>query len=496
MTVPLETERKFHIEPGVRTPALGELADSGEQRNLRLNATYFDTPDLQLARNAITLRRRTGGGDAGWHLKLPRGGDERLEVHEPIVRGASTLIVPAPLRAQVAEVIGYAPLVPVANLHTRRTEIELVQGKNVLATLCDDTVTATRGQDQSRWRELEVELAGGDQAFLDAVTARFAEDGVPVAESVSKLVQALGTRLAEAESARLTRKSSAADVLSAYFAAQVGMIQGREAEVRVDAPDAVHKMRVACRRLRSVLRTFRPMLDREITDPIRVDLKWLGEMLGGPRDAEVLRDHLLAEIERLPTDAIVGPVRERLNTELLGGHDTSHAELVAALDSPRYRRLLEALVNLLATPPFNEYAAARARGVLPPLLDRAAQRTLKMWKRAKAATSGEEQLLLWHETRKLAKAARYAWEAMVPAFNEQAVAPAAAWEQFTETLGIVQDTVVSRERLHDLATAAHRAGEPTFTYGVLWTHEVARAEAASVAAADAVSAAKRASDGS
>ncbi|GAB3699709.1 CYTH and CHAD domain-containing protein [Mariniluteicoccus flavus] len=489
----VEIERKFTIAPGVRVPELGDAATLGDSRRFNLSAVYFDTPTLELARNRVTLRRRTGGGDAGWHLKLPGDGHAREEIHEPIVRGASTLRVPAALRTQVSDLIGYAPLVPVVDLRTRRTETDLTTARGRrLAILCDDTVTAVRNGEEQKWRELEVELAGGELSDLDAITEALAAGGVEPSESVSKLVQAMGDRLRSAEDERLGRKSSAAAVLRAYIGAQVGMIQGREPEVREDAPDSVHKMRVATRRLRSTLRTFRDLMDAKRTERLRGELKWLGEMLGGPRDAEVLAERLNAAVAGLPADAVQGPVAERVACELSSRHDETHRALVEALDSDRCQTLFDDLVGLFTESPFTDYADARAKGVLPPLLEKATKRVTKRWKAAQEAEDADERLHLAHEARKKAKAARYAWEAVIPAFPAAEEA-AAAWEQVTESLGTAQDTVVARERLVELARVAADAGEPTFTYGVLWEREEAHQNAAHDVAASAIRAAKKAS---
>lgn len=473
--MPVETERKFTIDPKASAPDLSSVVGLGVRREHDLRAVYFDTPDYALARNRRTLRRRTGGDDAGWHLKLPAGGDSRTELHHPLVdEGPGQGSVPRELRDQVAEIVQYAPLLPVAELATRRIETELTNAEGVVvALLCDDTVTATRPGKTKRWRELEVELTGeGDEALLDTIAEVLLEHGSEPASSVSKLVQALGKSLS-AERRELGRKSSAAEVIGAYIGEQVGAIQGRESEVRSDEPDSVHKMRVATRRLRSILRTFRPLLHTEHTEPLRGELKWLGEILGGPRDAEVLRERLLAAVAALPADALVGPVADRISTELAERHAATHAKLVAALDAERYRTLADALVQLAANPPFIEYAHARAKGLLQERLDQVGRRTLKEWKDAEKAT-GDEQLRGWHETRKRAKAARYAWEASRTALGEQAVAAAAAWEEVTESLGVVQDATVARERLHELAEAAAHAGESAFTYGVLYQRELDR----------------------
>lgn len=467
--MPVEIEQKFTLAAGRRITALGEQLRLGEQRQFLLSATYFDTPGFTLARNRITLRRRTGGTDAGWHLKLPGDGRAREEVHVPIIAGQSRLLVPAELRALVTDVIGWEPLAPVVELRTRRTETDVTTPRGrKLAELCDDRVTATRHGRQHGWRELEVELAGGDEADLariaDALLAARAEPK----ESASKLAEALGDEVSEPQP--LGAKASAADVVMAYVAEQVGVILGREAGAREDAPDAVHKMRVATRRLRSTLRTFRPILDAERTEPLRAEVKWLSERLGGPRDAEVIKAHLLGVVAELPAGEVMGPVRERVARELDERHAQTLVELNRALDSARYRRLGEKLVGLLTSPPLLPEADRKAAKVLDPLLAKALKRVTVRWEQAVALDDELQAELMVHEARKKAKAARYAWEAVTPVYAGGKAA-ATAWEQVTEVLGAAHDTVVVRERLHELAGVAHAAGESAFTYGILWERE-------------------------
>lgn len=488
----LETERKFSLPEG-RTldEVTGDLA-LGDSREHELQAVYFDTPGLALARTGTTLRRRTGGDDEGWHLKLPRSGDARQEVHVALADAASPLQVPAALRAQVAEVIGWQPLVPVAELATRRTETDLVDGGERVAVLCQDRVTATRAGQSRSWTEAEVEVAGQDdpaaaQATLDRIGAVLLENGAEALASTSKLVQALGDAL----EARAPRKPSAADVLGAYIAEQVGMIQGREAGARVDAPESVHKMRVATRRLRSTLRTFRGLLDAERTEALRAEVGVLAAALGGPRDAEVLKERLVTSLRELPREAVQGPVRSRVRKELDARHQKALADLVTYLDSPRYRRLMDDLVTLVVDPAFLEAADAPAKKVLPPLLERSTRRVTRLWKAAEKG-EGAEQLELAHEARKKAKAARYAFEAVAGSLK-QGNRAAHAWTEVTEALGVAQDTVVARARLRELARIAARNDEPTFTYGVLWQRELAHQDAAHDVAAAAIAKGRKAS---
>lgn len=194
-----EVERKFDVDPGAPLPDLSSVVAAvvavSDPVETVLDATYFDTADAQLARHRITLRRRTGGDDAGWHLKLPAGQDERTEVRLPL--GSATLQVPVALAREVRAFVRDRPLVPIAVLHTMRIERRLLDADgNALATLADDTVHAERLTDGagevSTWREIEVELLDGDRSFLDAVSSQLRAAGLTPSESSSKLARVLG----------------------------------------------------------------------------------------------------------------------------------------------------------------------------------------------------------------------------------------------------------------------------------------------------------------
>ena len=107
-TVHLEVEKKYAADESFELPPLAELVAGsaegraaastrgapvaeGEAENQRLEATYFDTADLRLATAGLTLRRRTGGDDAGWHLKVPAGSGARSEVRLPLGRATRTV---------------------------------------------------------------------------------------------------------------------------------------------------------------------------------------------------------------------------------------------------------------------------------------------------------------------------------------------------------------------------------------------------------------------
>lgn len=474
----VERERTFALSEGQQLPELDGLLRTGGSQVHRLRAVYLDTADLLLIRHRITLRRREGGPDEGWHLKLPRPDGSRLELHAPLVRGPGRTRLPEGHLRAVAAALGPAwptgvdaTLLPVATLLTERTQTELLDdGGSVVATLCDDRVVAL--PEDRRWRELEVELvpAAVDDALLDEVSERFAAQGVLPSDSPSKLARALGKRPDRAARGESLRpRDPAAAVLHSYLSAQVAGIVGREEDLRTDTPDAVHKARVATRRLRSVLRTFDRLLDREVTDPLREEVAWLAGLLGAPRDAEVVRDRVLGRLEALPPELVVGDVVGLARARLTEEHASAHGDLVDGMGSERYLALTDSLLDLLADPPWRGPAGRRAGEVLPVLVEKAAGRVARSVRRTRAIhdPGGPAALHHWHVTRRRSKAVRYGWEAQVPALGAGAEESARRWEEVTEVLGELQDVVVTRARLLELAATAEHAGVPSFSLGVV-----------------------------
>jgi inorganic triphosphatase YgiF len=197
----VETELKFEVSLDFVVPELSGLADGvtvTEPEVRLLAARYFDTRDLRLAEAGITLRRRTGGTDAGWHLKLPVGAGTRRELRVPL--GDAETAVPPELQALVATWVEDHPLQVVAVLETRRTVRNLVSaGGEILAEVADDTVT---GQIPSlrdcpaepvAWREIEVELVSGGPPILAAARSRLVAAGARPSSSASKLGRLLST---------------------------------------------------------------------------------------------------------------------------------------------------------------------------------------------------------------------------------------------------------------------------------------------------------------
>lgn len=207
----LEIERKYAVDTGFALPDLsavtGVAAVTGP-RTYHLTAIYLDTPGLDLAAAKITLRRRTGGTDAGWHLKMPAGTDTRREIHAPL--GPGTEAVPDHLAGLVARWTGGQPLRPIARLQTARTVRHLTDvAGEVLAEVTDDQVTGslpgqshgnTNGPDAppswrvaTAWREVEIELASGPPGILDEAGQLLLGAGARPSPAASKLALLLSS---------------------------------------------------------------------------------------------------------------------------------------------------------------------------------------------------------------------------------------------------------------------------------------------------------------
>src|SRR5215469_5254842 len=347
-----EIETKYDVPEGTRLPAMEDLP--GVARAVRpepqhLEAEYFDTHDLRLIRSGITLRRRTGGADDGWHLKLPVGPDTRQEIRRPLGPDRQ---IPDEFVSLVRGRVRGEQLRPVAQLSTTRQPVILLDERDEpLAEVAVDDVRAEALGDSvvvRSWREVEVELTGGRRDLLDAADAVLRRHGLVPAGRAAKLERALDVA---AEPARpvLSAASPAGGVIREYLRARTEVLISFDPLVRRNEPDAVHQMRVTTRRLRSVLQAFGPFAGPD-AGRLASELQWLGSVLGDARDAEVLAAHLLTDLDRLPVEQIMGPVRARIQGHFASVAAEARNEVLAALDSGRYFALLDDLDSLVASP--------------------------------------------------------------------------------------------------------------------------------------------------
>jgi CHAD domain-containing protein len=233
-------------------------------------------------------------------------------------------------------------------------------------------------------------------------------------------------------------------------------------------PESIHQARVGARRLRSHLRTFKPLVEQEWAQQLRSELGWLGQELGTVRDAQVMLERLQAEAARLtPVDARPASGLLRRLEETV---EPARKELLSAISTQRYVDLLDRLVDAVARPAVTEEAARPAAEVLPGLA-RKPWRSLRKAVRALPAEPTDEQL---HRIRILAKRARYAAEVAAPVVGKEAERFADAAADLQTILGEHQDSAVAQAWLRANAGGARRS----FVAGELSAQEAARAAAA------------------
>jgi len=211
----IEIETKLEIDDATVLPTIAGrpstsavgLISATEPTAHELDAIYFDTSEFDLLAAKLTLRRRTGGTDAGWHLKLPAVAGARTEVCLPLGAGDHDPLsaeVPAALMDLVLGAARGKSLHPVARIRNRRTVVQLLDSAGAaMIEVADDQVTATTliasetatsGLEESSptyWRELEVEILDGNRDQLAAVVQLLQAAGATAAASASKLARAL-----------------------------------------------------------------------------------------------------------------------------------------------------------------------------------------------------------------------------------------------------------------------------------------------------------------
>jgi CHAD domain-containing protein len=477
----VETERKYQVEDKTSLPlsGVGTGARVGAVSEMQLDAVDFDTPNLDLHRRGISLRRRTGGDDEGWHVKVPRDTDQKTEIRHPLGRAVQT--VPRKVVDPVRALVRDQPLVPVAAITTKRTAYALLGHDTLVATLCDDRVTGRSlldHQDEQTWREWELEVVEGEPAgsIFAAMEPFLLEAGAHRGVHSSKVGRVLeqDRRALEPQVPKRLRKGSLGELLQKRLTQEISALHEHDAGVRGGSPEAIHRMRIAARRLRSALTTTRPLFT-EPPDELREELRWLGQVLSPARDAQVIRERLEAALEAESRELVLGPVRQRLRAELVREERQGLANVREALDSTRYFRLLDALDTLAADLPLTPTTKAKARPVIGHLVKRDAKRLQRAVRAvAESEPEGRDQAL--HEVRKKAKRLRYAAELAAPAGGRRARRLAKRTKVIQQALGRHQDSVVARQRLRQLGAQAFLRGENGFTFGLLYGVERLRAE--------------------
>jgi CHAD domain-containing protein len=470
----LEREVKLAVSDDFVLPPLtdpgGDVFATPEE-TLELHATYYDTADFRLSRAGASLRSR----EDGWTVKLASGMDgDSLVRGEHVIAGRDGPVPPAAALDLVRALTRGAPVAPVAELHTVRRRVRLRTGDaRDVGEVVDDRVEV-RGPDSAdvteSFREIEVELPETtSDAHRAVVLARLRGAGAGAADPTPKIVRALGPVATAPPDVVVPEADGAPSVelvVRRAIAASVARLVAHDPGVRIgEDPEAVHQARVATRRLRSDLRTFRSLLDEPWADGLRDELRWLGDVLGGVRDADVMLERLSGHTRAL--DPVDRPAADALLDDLRTQRERAVVQLLDAMRSERYDSVLDHLVLAARHPRLLlRVDDEDDRDVLRGLV----RRPWGQLARAVRALPDEPTDTALHEVRIRVKRARYAAEAVEPAIGKDARGFAKALVALQDVLGDHQDAVVASEWLRRAAASAP-SGEQAFAAGLLAAQE-------------------------
>ncbi|WP_374971064.1 CHAD domain-containing protein [Terrabacter sp. BE26] len=235
------------------------------------------------------------------------------------------------------------------------------------------------------------------------------------------------------------------------LAEQRDALRAAEADVRVGAGTGVHDLRVAMRRVRCVLATFRPVFDTSVTEPVRTELKQASLRLGESRDAEVavdMTERLLAHIgdDGLDEEAVVG-LRARLCLDASAAGDVVEETLA----STWYAATVILVDELVSHPPLTDRAQREARSAARKRLRHEGRRFTERVEAARVATGSDERAARLHEVRTSAKRLRYAAETAAPVTGKRVHRIGKGAKRVQSAIGLHHDAVMTRAVLRHLA---------------------------------------------
>jgi CHAD domain-containing protein len=429
-----------------------------------LCTTYFDTPDMRLWKCGLTLRHRLGElRDAGkWTLKLPEAGNGRALERTELSWDGGRDRFPEEATRLLYGVTCQATLSPMVELESARRRLVLHDtAGSPLGEIDDDIVTVKSGSRKGfTFRQIELEFsfietdADKGSVTVDAVLNELKEGGA-IPDGEQKLSKSLGlgaTSKAQSKLAKKGRTFPIAAVVQSSIAEGLTQLLINDVRLRLDPLDpplqAIHQARVASRRLRSDLMTFKPVLNLEWLDRTKNELKWLGEALGQVRDVDVLA-------ERFLDDEPAGSPKDRGHAAFTAVLDrqrkAASLDLEGTLRSDRYLKLLKQLHHDADAPPLKVNASAASRiakslalddsaiDILPSLV-RAQWQTLHQEVRKAGDHPNAKQM---HRIRIASKQLRYAAEAAGPVVGKDARRLAKRAEHLQTILGEHHDAVIA-----------------------------------------------------
>lgn len=435
-----EIELKFLCAPRDLNAVLA-ASPEGAEDSRELISVYFDTPDLRLQKAGVSLRVRQS--KSGRVLTMKRGDGLAREEYEAPLEGDTPPAELAPLREILSEADA-AALEPAYNVRVTRLQ-RLIRFQDAEIELALDQGEVSGGRLVSPICEVEVELKSGSQQSLFDF-ARLLARAAPLYLSFDTK-SARGQALAAGQAIDARRKvklkldgsCTAADAFQAVARNALAQIAANAAALR-DQPhaEAVHQLRVAARRMRSALSTFRPVVEDGGYEAVKAELRWLAKAFDTARNLDVFATQVLepaAHMEAQPSG--LGALSE----SVADARESARRDARETASSERFRMLMIDATSWIETGDWLGRAAAKepARDVAARTLRK---RLRKVLKRGRKIADSDDAVR--HELRIQAKKLRYAAEGFGGLYGEKKV------RRFVDRLKALQDVL---GELNDMVTA-------------------------------------------
>ena len=422
---PTEIEIKFQtdrsgLERALAARALQGAAISPERELLSI---YFDTHDRDLQQAGLTLRLRRKGRATPvlavkWSTDAAADLFVRGEVETRSPEGAPEIELFEPaIRDRLKCILGGKALEPVFKTHVKRRTATVRHGRSEIELALDDGVVLAN--DQSRpLTEVELELKRGTTADLLGLARGLSQECAlslafePKAGKGYRLAALATARPQKARPLQLSPSANFDDMIAAVIASCLAHFTANWASLRdSDAPESVHQLRVALRRLRGALGIFRRRIVLPELDDIRGRARNIASALGPARECDVFRYNALAGPFRNQPNRLAAAAR--LLEAVEARRVESYTKARRVIDEPATSLFVLDIQSLLETRSWRSALAAEdlalltspARDFATEVLDRLHRRVLKRGKHLPDMPDEER-----HELRIALKNLRYAAE--------------------------------------------------------------------------------------
>jgi len=356
----VETEFKFRVPTDFVMPSFPQSLGTWNSEPIRnMDATYWDTTDATLLRWGITMRLRTGGGDDGWHVKIPTsthektGGISGASVRTELHRDATTATPPSDFVELLSAILQGSEVVAIARVQTHRVPQVLSAANDKLIELVDDHVTLSReGNVVEEFREIEIELLDSQAMPAALDLSEILRTAGAQASSVSKAANAFGPAARKQPDIPLlptpTKTDLPCDLIRWAFSRSVREIFHAEITSRMthDSTNLTRNL-IALQRLINALQNW---LSQDELEFLREDLEWLIQELSFAAILDRQRERALGILESLPDPLDRHEAATAVEQYFVDKGEAARSSVLAARRSDRYLLIFNDLIDLGRVP--------------------------------------------------------------------------------------------------------------------------------------------------